>query len=184
MKQDYIRTEQSKKTIERNKIIEIIDYLLRLYDKQVAQEKISKNIQLSNCETVEEIKELLEYITEDIINIFYNIETAILKDGFIPLEYGAEILAFKALHSLCKTILALPDTDLIVFPECFIEEYTSLLSRVNQAINSVSLRIRNLNNISEGNPIGTLLEKNLLILKMLRLHYISSLGLSYEENSV
>ena len=114
---------------------------------------------------------------ERVINIYYKIELAILTDNFVPFDFGKSLHILKAIHTTYKKTLGLPDPDEMTFPLEFIEEYTDLLRRTDLAIGSVKKRIEKLNSFQNTEPIKTVLEKNLFILDMLRLHYICALEL-------
>lgn len=101
-----------------------------------------------NKETKDDIKivkEQLDQAVEELIYLYYEMETAILRDGFIPFETGQRLKILKAIIFLCKKMLSLPDIGEIVFPEEFIEEYTSLLQKANKAIEQVSSQVSILN---------------------------------------
>ena len=104
-------------------------------------------------------------------------ELSILVNGCISVEMGKELKNFKALISLCKIVLCIPEFDDITFPENFAEEYTNLLGRTNMAIRSIESRIKKLNKAHDMESLVKVLEKNLMTLTMLRWHYICALGI-------
>ena len=130
---------------------------------------------LKPASTIEKLWEKYNESIESIINIYYKIELAILTDNFVSFDFGKSLHILKAIHITCKKTLGLSDPDKITFPNEFIEEYTNLLRRTNIAIESVEQRINKLNSIDTRKPVKIVLQKNLLILKMLKWHYIISL---------
>lgn len=127
--------------------------------------------------TTQELHEQLNLAVEEIINIFYDMELAILSEGAVPLITGEKIHAFKAIISLCKIQLCQPGLNEISFPKSFIEEYSLLLERTDKAIAVMKKRIEKLKTIEGTDLLKNVLEKNLLTLNMLHMHYISALGL-------
>ncbi len=127
--------------------------------------------------TQEELHEQLNLATEEIINIFYDMELAILSEGAVPLIMGERFYAFKAIISLCKIQLCQPGLNEISFSETFIEEYSGLLERTDKAIEAIKTRIDKLKTFEGTELLKNVLEKNLLTLNMLSMHYISALGL-------
>lgn len=128
--------------------------------------------------TPEELHKQLHLATDEIINIFYDMELAILSEGAIPLIMGEKLNAFKAIISLCKIQLCQPGLNEISFPEIFTEEYSLLLKRTDKAIKVIKTRINKLKAFEEGKLLKNVLEKNLFTLNMLHMHYINALRLS------
>ena len=125
-----------------------------------------------------EVKELLEITTEDIINLLYKMEESIIINGFIPIDIGEKLKEVRFLNSLYKEVLDIPNIHEIDFPEDFIEEYITLLKKVTLAKDKVIFRIGKLKSIEETSPLLIVLEKNLQMLKMLSFHYLISLELA------
>lgn len=124
-----------------------------------------------------ELHEKLNLATEEIINLFYDMELAILSEGAVSLIMGEKLYTLKAIVSLCKIQLCLPGLNEIYFPESFIEEYSRLLERTDKAIEAVKTRVDKLKTIEGTDSLKNVLEKNLFTLNMLHMHYISALGL-------
>lgn len=125
---------------------------------------------------VEVVEEQLEQATREIIYLYYEMETEILRNGFLPFEIGQRLKILKAIIFLCRKMLSLPYAGEIIFPKEFIEEYTGLLQKTNKAVEQVGNRINKLSKIDGTNSLKLVLEKNLLTLTMLQAHYIISLG--------
>ena len=124
-----------------------------------------------------ELHEQIELTTEEIIHLFFDMELSILAEGAVPLMMGEKLYALKAIISLCKIQLCLPELNEISFSESFIEEYSRLLERTDRAIEVMKTRIEKLKTINGSQLLTNVLEKNILTLNMLRMHYISALGL-------
>lgn len=189
MKQNIAKKDTYKNTsenINKNKIIELKDYSTKAYSKKPTLEEIRlyNTPELASCETAHEVKDILENITNDIVDIYYQMESNLLKNKTIPLDLGQKLLNRKAIGALCKTVLLIPEPDEITFPEDFINEYTTLLIKVNTAIISVNKTLVNLRLLDSANSLRRLYENNLLTLQMLRFHYISALGLPLEDSFV
>ena len=127
--------------------------------------------------TPQELSEQLVLVTDEIINVFYDMELAILSEGAVPLIMGEKLSVLKAIISLSKIQLCQPGLNEVCFPESFIEEYSLLLERTNKAILAVKTRIDKVKTIEKFDPLKEVIEKNLLKLNMLRMHYITALGL-------
>ena len=124
-----------------------------------------------------ELHKQIALTTEEIIHLFFDMELSILAEGAVPLMMGEKLYALKAIISLCKIQLCLPELNKISFPESFIEEYSRLLERTDRAIEAMKIRIEKLKTVNGSKLLTNVLEKNLLTLNMLRMHYISALGL-------
>ena len=124
-----------------------------------------------------ELHKQIALTTEEIIHLFYDMELSILAEGAVPLMMGEKLYVLKAIISLCKIQLCLPELNEISFPESFVEEYSRLLERTDKAIEAMKTRIEKLKAVKETNLLQNVLEKNILTLNMLRMHYINALGL-------
>ena len=152
-----------------------INSLERFLEKTSSIEEF--NDLLFSNKTVIEIKEILESNTRSILNLYYEIELSILDKGCIPIGSGKKIKLHKVVNSLCRIALCLPGFDIITLPESFADEYTSMLNKVNSGISAITERIKKINNNPENKKVIESLNKNLLMLTMLKKHYIDSLGL-------
>src|SRR3989338_2491313 len=132
---------------------------------------------LKKEKTTEDFKDLLDLVTEDLVNLFYEIETCILNSGCINLELGKKLKELKSIYSKCKIALGLPDPEEIIYPPDFADEYTGLLSRANKVIEELNYHIKELSILPESNSVVNILKKNLLTVTMLYFHYIYALGL-------
>ena len=124
-----------------------------------------------------ELHKTINLVIEEIINLFYDMELAILSEGAVPLIMGEKLQALKSIVSLCKIQLCLPEINEISFPKLFIEEYSLLLERTNKAMSVLKARIDKLKIIEGSDSLRSVLEKNLFTLNMLKMHYVSALGL-------
>ena len=139
--------------------------------------EISKLLLDTSKATPQELHEKLNIATEEIINLLYDMELAVLSEGAIPLIMGEKLHALRAIIFLCKIQLCLPQINEISLPEAFIEEYSKLLERTDKAIEAMKIRVNKLQTIEGTDSLKKVLEKNLLTLNMLRMHYIHALGL-------
>ena len=131
--------------------------------------------------TTSEVKEYIKEATKAIINLYYAMELSILNNGFVSIESGEKVKAIKAIISLCKMALCMPGFNEITLPEEFIDEYTTLLERTNIAIASINSRIKRIAPLDNTQALKNTLERNILILEMLRLHYVYTLGLPEQD---
>ncbi len=166
-------TIHSRKISNINKELLVANSIERISNQPKEINKTFSDIAEANCY---ELYEKVEIATEEIINLFYDMELAILSEGAIPLIMGEKLHALKAVVSLCKMRLCLPGLHEVSFPELFIEEYSLLLERTDKAILAVEMRIDKLQQIEEIHPIKNIIEKNLLTLNMLKMHYVSAIG--------
>lgn len=125
---------------------------------------------LSN-ERHEEIKEFIEDLISNLIDVFYDVELSILATYSVPLHAGKQINLLKNLIYFCNYINGVANPKKIVFPQIFVDEYNTLLLKTNIAIRSVSDRIKKLSLIKDTKPLFDVLEKNLICLNMLKWHY-------------
>ena len=139
--------------------------------------EVNKIFNETSKASIPEINEQISLATDEIINIFYDMELAILSEGSVPLTMGEKLHALRAIIFFYKIQSCMSGLSEIAFPESFIEEYSRLLERTDQAIESMKTRIEKLKKIESTNSLENVLEKNLLTLNMLRMHYISALGL-------
>ena len=166
---------QTKSNItDRNCELRIVSSIKRISAKP---NEINKIFYDTSKATTQELYEQIELTTDEIINLFYDMELAILSEGAIPLIMGEKLHTLKAIIFLCKIQLCMPGITKVSFPESFIEEYSLLLERTDKAIEAVKTRIDKLKIIEGTESLKTVLEKNLFTLNMLRMHYISALGL-------
>ena len=154
--------------------LRIVSSLKRISTKP---NEINKIFYDTSKATSKELYEQVDLATEEIINLFYDMELAILAEGYVPLIMGERFHTLQAIISLCKIQLCLPGLNEISFPKSFIEEYLQLLERTDKAICVIKTRIDKLKIIKEADSLKNVLEKNLFTLNMLRMHYISALGL-------
>ena len=184
MKQSAL-TEENKKykkiNLQTKPNITNTNYELRIVSsiKRISNKpnEINKVFYDTSKATNSELHEQIDLATNEIINVFYDMELAILSEGAVSLIMGEKIHALKAIIFLCKIQLCMPGLTEISFPESFIEEYSLLLKRTEKAIVSVKTRVAKLKTIDGFDPLKNVIEKNLFTLNMLRMHYISALGL-------
>ena len=162
---------QSNDISETNKKLRIVSSI-----KRISNQSNEFLTDLSKISTYK-VHEKINLITEEIINLFYDMELAILSEGSIPLITGKKLITLKAALTLCKIQLCMPGLNEICFPESFKEEYSLLLERTNKAILAVKTRIDKVKTMEGFDPLKDVIEKNLLRLNMLRMHYITALGL-------
>ena len=166
--------EVKSKSTETNKI-SVAESIERIQSKNTNIPKIEE-IDLHK-KSYDEIKDFIKELTDHLTEMYYEMEISILNNGYIGFEDGVKVNATKAIISFCKILLCQPGINEITFPEEFIEEYTTLLKRTNEAIIAVSNRIERLKLVENNAPLLNTLEKNLLTLNMLRHHYITALEL-------
>ncbi len=161
-------------TIDSHKELRIVSSIKRISTKPNKANKIFYD---SSKDNPKELHEQIALATEEIINLFYDMELAILSEGAIPLIMGEKLCALKAIIFLCKIQLCMPRLNDISFPESFTEEYSRLLKRTDKAIYAMKTRIDKLKFVEDTEPLINVLEKNFSTLIMLRMHYISALEL-------
>ena len=173
----YKRIELPVKTntININNELRIVSSIKRISTKSNEANKIFYD---TSKATIQELNEQINLTTEEIINLFYDMELAILSEGTVSLITGEKLCALKAIISLCKIQLCHPGLNEITFPESFTEEYSRLLKRTNKAIEAMKIRFKKLKMREGTELLKKALEKNLITLNMLRMHYINALGLS------
>lgn len=164
----------SKETTCSDKKLVIVNSIKRISSKPDEIDKVFADV--SEASTYE-LHEKINIATEEIINIFYDMELAVLSEGVIPLTMGNKLHALKAIVSLCKIQLCLPELNEVSFPKIFIEEYSLLLERTEKAIETIKRRMCKLKEMKREDSLSSVLEKNLFTLSMLKMHYINALGL-------
>lgn len=164
----------SNKTSSINNELKIVSSIKRIAGKKDEVNKIFDDVQKASSK---ELQEKLEIAHEELINLYYDMELSILSQGNISLIMGEKLHMLKAIICLCKIQLCLPGLNTVSFSIAFTEEYSQLLERTDKAIESVKGRIDRLKIIEGTDSLKSVLEKNLLTLNMLRMHYITALGL-------
>ncbi len=180
-----VSTEKSKKyknieiPVKTNTLNTNNEFLIASSLKRISTKanEITKIFDENSKATTSEIHEQIALATDEIINIFYDMELAILSEGAIPLVMGEKFYALKAVISLCKIHICQPGLNEIPFPQSFIEEYSRLLERTDKAIIAIKTRMAKLKAIEGTVLLEKVLEKNLFTLTMLHMHYINALGL-------
>ena len=170
---DRIRLEEENTETKPTKDLVKINYSFSFHKslRRISQQNCNLFRKNQELKSADEYKDQLANATDEMVEIFYQMESYILRDGCVPFDTGYKLKILKEIILLCKTILCLPGINQIDLPEELKEEYSSLLSKTNIAIESVEKRIVKIKQIQGSENILSILEKNLMILIMLKSHY-------------